>query len=169
MIDRLFVAMRAALFGTVFVTFWGWAALSMRRLDSTAIAAAPSHTVLIGVAALASGAILALASIVTFVIHGRGTPAPFDPPRVFVGAGPYRFMRNPMYVGGWLALVGLGLIERSIAMIVFSFLWLSLAHAFVVNYEERTLAARFGDEFLDYCRRVPRWLPVTRKRSLRRS
>jgi protein-S-isoprenylcysteine O-methyltransferase Ste14 len=169
MLDRLFVAMRAALFGTAFVGFWGWAALWMRRIDSTSGAAAPSHSPLIGAVVLATGAMLALASIAAFVVRGRGTPAPFDPPRVFVATGPYRFIRNPMYVGGWLALVGLGIVEHSAAMVAFSIAWLGLAHAFVVGYEERTLAERFGGDYLDYCRRVPRWLPVTRRRSLRRS
>ena len=169
MLDRLSVAMRAALFGTVFVTFWGSAALWMRRLDSTAGAAAPSYTPLIGAVVLTTGAMLALASIVAFVVRGRGTPAPFDPPRVFVATGPYRLIRNPMYVGGWLALVGPAIVEQSAAMLAFSVAWLGLAHAFVVGYEERTLAERFGNEYLDYCRRVPRWLPVTRRRSLRHS
>ena len=74
-----------------------------------------------------------------------------------------------MYIGGWLALVGLGLAEGSLAMIVFSFLWLSLAHLFVVLYEERALAERFGSGYLDYCRRVGRWLPVNSTRRGHRS
>jgi len=169
MIDRLFVALRAALFGTLFVIFWGWVALSVRRPDSAAVPSASSGAGAVGATILAIGAMLALAAIVTFVVRGRGTPAPFDPPRVFVATGPYRFVRNPMYVGGWLALVGLGVVERSLAIVVFSLLWLSLAHLFVVSYEERTLAARFGAEYRDYCRRVPRWWPVMRTEPRRRS
>ena len=168
MIERLFVAVRAALFGVLFVSFWGWVALSTRRLDSLAGATLPSGSRIVGALILATGAVLALTSIVTFVLRGRGTPAPFDPPRLFVATGPYRFVRNPMYIGGWLALAGFGLVEGSLAMIAFSGVWLALAHLFVVWYEERTLAARFGASYVDYCRRVPRWLPVRPIQSPRR-
>src|SRR5437764_6629305 len=115
MLDRLFVTLRAALFGTFFVMFWGWVALSTRRYDSMASIPIPPASPLVGAVVLACGALLALACIVTFVVRGRGTPAPFDPPRLFVATGPYTVVRNPMYIGGWLMLVGLALVERSIA------------------------------------------------------
>src|SRR2546428_5293566 len=64
----------------------------------------------------ASGAALALACILTFVFVGRGTPAPFDPPRRLVIQGPYRFVRNPMYLGAGLALGGAALFYRSLPL-----------------------------------------------------
>ena len=57
------------------------------------------------------------------------------------------------------AYVGLGLLERSIAILIFSAAWLGLAHLFVVLHEERSLEARFGASYEEYRRRVPRWLP----------
>jgi len=69
------------------------------------IGAAQAAGMLVG----ASGAILALWCIATFILIGRGTPAPFDPPRRLVVVGPYRLVRNPMYIGAALALAGAAL------------------------------------------------------------
>src|SRR5213594_2110654 len=57
----------------------------------------------------AAAAALALWCIFTFVFLGRGTPAPFDPPRRLMTQGPYRFVRNPMYLGAGLALASAAL------------------------------------------------------------
>jgi protein-S-isoprenylcysteine O-methyltransferase Ste14 len=109
----LLIALRAAVFGSGFALLWGWAAWSLhRRYDSTFGFALPEWTCPLGIALLAAGGVLALACITAFVIRGEGTPAPFDPPRKFVAVGPYRFVRNPMYIGGFLALLGFGLYER---------------------------------------------------------
>src|SRR5688500_9393104 len=59
------------------------------------------------------GFAIAAACILTFVFVGRGTPAPFDPPRRLVVRGPYRMVRNPMYVGAGLVLVGAALFYQS--------------------------------------------------------
>ena len=59
-----------------------------------------------GLVLLALGGALALWCILTFVVVGKGTPAPFDPPRQLVVRGPYRFVRNPMYIGAGFALLG---------------------------------------------------------------
>src|SRR6266496_6810145 len=60
----------------------------------------------VGLVAAALGLALALWCVLTFALVGRGTPAPFDPPRRLVVRGPYRFVRNPMYIGAGIALAG---------------------------------------------------------------
>jgi protein-S-isoprenylcysteine O-methyltransferase Ste14 len=75
----------------------------------------------------------------------------------FVVVGPYRRVRNPMYIGGFILLVGLGLYALSPSILLFSLAWLLLFHLFVVFYEEPTLRSKFGATYEDYCRRVPRW------------
>ena len=112
-----------------------------------------------GVAVGASGAVLALWCIATFIVIGRGTPAPFDPPRRLVVAGPYRFVRNPMYLGAGLALAGAALFYESWALLGYCAAFLFVTHLFVVLYEESALRAAFGDSYVRYCQSVRRWLP----------
>jgi protein-S-isoprenylcysteine O-methyltransferase Ste14 len=106
-----------------------------------------------------AGAAVALWCIFTFVLVGRGTPAPFDPPRRLVIQGPYRFVRNPMYIGAGLALAGAAIFYESLPLLGYTGLFLLAAHLFVVWYEEPTLRRTFGQEYEAYCSRVRRWLP----------
>ena len=107
----------------------------------------------------AAGAALALSCIVAFVVLGRGTPAPFDPPRRLVIRGPYRFVRNPMYIGAGLAVVGAALFYQSFALLGYVGVLFLVTHLFVVAYEEPTLRRTFGRDYLAYCERTGRWWP----------
>lgn len=156
----LFLALRAAVVSTAFVSLWGWVAWRVHsRYDSALGFPLPEWTRGLGIALLAFGGTLALACITTFVARGEGTPAPFDPPRKFVAAGPYKIVRNPMYIGGCVVLFGYGLYEHSPAILLFALPWLLLAHLFVILYEEPHLRATFGAPYDAYCRSVHRWLP----------
>jgi protein-S-isoprenylcysteine O-methyltransferase Ste14 len=156
----LFIALRSAVFGTGFVWLWGWIAWSLhRRYDSALGFALPEWTRPLGIALMAAGGTLALTCIATFVTRGQGTPALFDPPRKFVAVGPYRFVRNPMYIGGCVMLLGFGLYERSPAIVLFALPWILFAHLLIILYEEPHLRATFGAPYETYCRSVRRWLP----------
>ncbi len=115
-----------------------------------------------GLVLVVLGAALALWCIGTFAIVGKGTPAPFDPPRKLVAAGPYRWVRNPMYVGAGTALAGAALFYTSAALAAFAAGFLVVAHLFVVFYEEPTLEQTFGARYADYRNAVPRWMPTWR-------
>ncbi len=154
-----FTAVRAFLYMMGFVFVWGWVALQVRRFDPIAGVAIPSWMVVAGGILMSAGGVLGLVSVGVFVVRGKGTAAPFDAPREFVAVGPYRYVRNPMYIGGLIMLVGLGLFELSIAMVTFSAIWFLAAHCFVVFYEERTLERRFGESYLAYKKQLNRWLP----------
>src|SRR5438309_10865883 len=106
------------------------------------------------------GTVIALWCIFTFVFVGKGTPAPFDPPRRLVIRGPYRFVRNPMYISAVLVLAGLAIFYQSISVAIYAGLFLLAAHIFVVAYEEPTLRRTFGQEYDAYCVRVRRWWPA---------
>jgi protein-S-isoprenylcysteine O-methyltransferase Ste14 len=112
-----------------------------------------------GMLLAASGAVVAVTCVLTFALVGRGTPAPFDPPRRLVDRGPYRLIRNPMYVGAGLALLGAALFYQSVALVAYAGVFLIVAHLFVVLYEEPTLRRTFGNDYEAYCRRVGRWWP----------
>jgi protein-S-isoprenylcysteine O-methyltransferase Ste14 len=112
-----------------------------------------------GIIATTIGATLALWCILTFAVIGRGTPAPFDPPRRLVVRGPYRYVRNPMYLGASCALVGAALYYQSAALLTYAGVFLLITHVFVVSYEEPTLRQAFGEDYHAYCREVRRWWP----------
>jgi protein-S-isoprenylcysteine O-methyltransferase Ste14 len=103
------------------------------------------------------GTVIALWCVFTFVFIGKGTPAPFDPPRKLVIRGPYRFVRNPMYIGATLTLLGVALFYGSLSILIYAGVFFLATHLFVVFYEETTLRRTFGSDYETYCRRVNRW------------
>jgi len=105
------------------------------------------------------GACLAIWCVLAFAVVGKGTPAPFDPPRRLVVRGPYKVVRNPMYLGAGLALGGAALYYQSGALAMFGLVFLFVTHVFVRLYEEPTLRRTFGEDYERYSRRVGRWLP----------
>ena len=115
-----------------------------------------------GILLATAGASLALACVLTFVFVGKGTQAPFDPPRRLVVRGPYRLVRNPMYIGAALALAGAALFFQSPALLAYAAAFLLIAHVFVMTYEEPTLRAMFGKDYEAYCATTGRWLPRSR-------
>jgi len=159
LLSRAFTVLRGAIYSAVFVWFWtGIAVAVRRRYDSKIPLAIPSWLRPFGFAVAATGAVLAAACILTFVTRGRGTPAPFDPPREFVAVGPYRWVRNPMYVGAAAVIAGAALILSSPSMLMLAVAFLLIMHLFVVLHEEPTLAARFGLPYERYRSTVHRWL-----------
>lgn len=94
-----------------------------------------------------------------FARFGRGTPLPADAPKRLVVRGLYRATRNPMYLGVLTTILGQATLFRSTRVLIYGLGVGACFHAFVVLYEERHLRAEFGEEYLDYCARVGRWLP----------
>jgi protein-S-isoprenylcysteine O-methyltransferase Ste14 len=155
----LFVALRGALWAIGFVLLWAYLAREARRFDPSLPFGLPPALAPVGDVLFAGGGLLVLACLAVFVVRGRGTAAPFDPPRVFVPSGPYRYVRNPMYLGAGLLLAGLALIEGSPSVLLLSFVMFAAAHLFVVLVEEPGLEARFGETYRSYRRTVRRWIP----------
>lgn len=153
------VTWRGVVMAALFVALWVWLAALVTRFDPAIGVSLPAWLVPLGWVLALAGAAVALSCVALFVTRGRGTPAPFDPPQVFVAGGPYRYVRNPMYVGAVLALVGGGLGVRSASVIAFGLAFWLLSHSLVVLVEEPDLAKRFGDSYARYARRVNRWVP----------
>jgi protein-S-isoprenylcysteine O-methyltransferase Ste14 len=156
--SRLLVGLRAALIATAFVSLWVWLALFVRRFDPHLGISLPSWLRPVGIVLAVAGGAAAVSCVVAFATRGRGTPAPFDPPQELVVVGPYRFVRNPMYVGAIAVIFGAGLALSSPAIVLLAALAAPASHLFVVFYEEPALKARFGESYLRYTSRVPRWL-----------
>src|SRR5439155_24397615 len=115
-----------------------------------------------GMSLVTIGTAIAFCCVFTFVFIGKGTPAPFDPPRKLVIRGPYRFVRNPMYIGAGMTLAGAALFYQSLSIFIYTCLFFLITHLFVGLYEEPTLRRTFGDEYEAYFRRVRRWIPKRR-------
>jgi protein-S-isoprenylcysteine O-methyltransferase Ste14 len=115
-----------------------------------------------GVSLLGVGLFLVIASVWRFATEGKGTLAPWDPPRVFVVHGPYQFVRNPMISGVIFLLFGEALALRSIPHGVWAFLFLLLNLVYIPLVEEPQLERRFGASYREYCRHVRRFIPHRR-------
>jgi len=89
---------------------------------------------------------------------GGGGPGIAIPPERIVESGPYRWVRNPMYLGHLIFFAGLALTLGSwiaLAVLAFHFFWFDRR----VREDEERLAGLFGDPYREYCRRVKRWIP----------
>jgi protein-S-isoprenylcysteine O-methyltransferase Ste14 len=97
-----------------------------------------------------------------FAARGLGTPAPMAPTKYLVTTALHRYVRNPMYIGVALAIIGEAIVFRSIHVAIYAAMMLLIAHVFVVRYEEPTLRRQFGEPYEEYRRKVPRWIPRLR-------
>ncbi len=94
-----------------------------------------------------------------FSRKGRGTPFPLDAPRLLVTSGPFAFVRNPLIGGELLVIWGEAMYFAKAGILFYAVLATLVAHLVVVYGEEPDLKRRFGREYEEYCRRVPRWFP----------
>ena len=155
----LFIILRATVYVPSFILLFGWIALNIRGFDGKIGVVLPSWVISIGIIFMIFGGIIVLTCVVVFIIRGRGTPAVFDPPTEFVATGPYAYVRNPMYLGGFILLTGFGLYHTSISIVILSVLLIAPFHLFVVFVEEPSLEKLFGASYEEYRKRVNRWMP----------
>ena len=94
-----------------------------------------------------------------FAVRGLGTPAPIAPTKFLVTTALHRYVRNPMYIGVAMVILGESVLFRSAHLVEYAALMLLIAHVFVVLYEEPTLQRTFGESYEEYRRTVPRWTP----------
>jgi protein-S-isoprenylcysteine O-methyltransferase Ste14 len=160
---NLFICVKTLLFGGLILFIWGYLSLSTRYFDRLLEWGLPQWTFVPGVIMLITGGTIVSMTAFLFVFSGKGTPAPFDAPKEFVSVGPYRFVRNPMYIGGFLLFEGFAFVNLSVFMTIFPFIWLLIVHLMVVLHEEKTLEKQFGDTYLNYKKVVNRWIPSFKK------
>lgn len=150
---------RSAVFGTAFVATMFVLVPRWILAASGAPTALTGFPLILGGLVIAVGFALALWCWGVFGLHGRGTPAPFDPPRQLVARGPYRYVRNPMYIAGVLMILGQAIIFASVPLVIYAVAFWVVVHLFVVLYEEPTLKRSFGTSYVEYRKDVQRWIP----------
>jgi len=114
-----------------------------------------------GVLVMIVGTVILLWCVYDFYGSGKGTLAPWDPPKKLVVLGLYRFVRNPMYVGVLVLVLGWGLLLCSPLLLLYATFLSVVFHIRVVRYEEPWLKSQFGDQWELYQQVVSRWLPRT--------
>lgn len=149
---------------TVIIPSW----IGRREQLSLVLPDSPSAwlAALMGLISGASGLFLFLISLRAFDTEGAGTLAPWDPPRHLVIQGPYAYVRNPMISGVVMILLGEGLTLRSPGLLLWCGIFAGMNMIFIPLLEEPRLRSRFGREYQEYVRHVPRLIP--RRRPWRR-
>jgi protein-S-isoprenylcysteine O-methyltransferase Ste14 len=112
-----------------------------------------------GVIVFGGGLFLFAASLSRFVTEGRGTLAPWDPPRRLVVRGPYRYVRNPMISGVIFITFGEAMALRSMPHAGWALAFVLMNLVWIPVFEEPVLTAMFGDDYRRYRRHVPRFIP----------
>jgi len=156
----MFVLIRTIIYATLFIGFFLiYIPASLLRRSGIGFPLNIEWQQLTGIVIGAIGTSMALWCIFSFAILGKGTPAPFDPPQRLVIRGPYRIVRNPMYLAAGVALTGAALFYDSWELIVYTSVLLVITHLLVVFYEEPVLKKTFGPDYDVYRTQTGRWLP----------
>jgi protein-S-isoprenylcysteine O-methyltransferase Ste14 len=103
------------------------------------------------------GLLFYIMSTTGFAVTGRGTPAPFDPPKQLVAAGIHSFTRNPMYIGIVSFVIGLAVLSGLWSLFIYGIGLFAFFNTIVFIYEEPTLKKSYGLAYEKYCLNVPRW------------
>ena len=114
---------------------------------------------IIGVICFLAGILLAVSTVRLFPKLGNGTPAPWDSTTKLIVTGPYAYVRNPMITGVVLILISEALILGSLAIGIWAVVFLIINMFYFPLSEEPGLRKRFGKEYDEYCKNVPRYIP----------
>jgi protein-S-isoprenylcysteine O-methyltransferase Ste14 len=156
--NRAFAVVRTLIVGTLFLSIWVyWLPVWFGHIEGAHLVPQRQWAWPI----FAAGFALSFWCAMEFAVRGRGTPAPFDPPRRLVITGLYRWVRNPMYLGMGIMLIGEAFLfpqiwREMVALIAVLSMAIGLL---VVRKEEPDLRRLFGADYEAYCRQVPRWVP----------
>jgi protein-S-isoprenylcysteine O-methyltransferase Ste14 len=112
---------------------------------------------LIGIVLIIIGILVTL--LVNFLLLKSDTTIqPYETPKVFVTSGLFRLSRNPLYLGMAVALFGADIFLGSLSPFIFSIIFVILIDRLFVPMEEKNLEKSFGRKYIDYKRKVRRWI-----------
>lgn len=106
-----------------------------------------------------TGTLLIIYCSIDVIHRGRGTPAHLDPPKTLLVTGPYRYVRNPIYLGSLLVQLGTIVWFGSLLLLPYFLLFIVAYQILIVFVEEPVLRRMFGPAYDNYVREVPRWIP----------
>lgn len=115
-------------------------------------------TNLIGLLLILFGILLDLLAIKAFFKAG-GTPFPWNPPKKLAVTGPFRYTRNPIYLSWAFMISGVAIFTNLLALFIILLLFIATVHFGIVLGEESSLRKRYGNKYLNYKKRVRRWIP----------
>jgi protein-S-isoprenylcysteine O-methyltransferase Ste14 len=116
---------------------------------------------LLGVLVIGLGFMLVVWANYTLLFVGKiglNAREPFQTPSTLVKEGPYRFSRNPIYLSIIIILIGLAILVGSLSIFIIALLLFIILWKWFVSWEEKKLEEAFGEEYLEYKKRVRRWL-----------
>jgi protein-S-isoprenylcysteine O-methyltransferase Ste14 len=105
------------------------------------------------------GAWIIIRCCIDMIHQGHGTPAHMDPPKQLLITGLYRYVRNPIYLGALLVLVGHILWSGSFLVIAYFLCYAIAFQILILAFEEPVLREKFGAAYEEYLQQVPRWIP----------
>jgi len=115
-----------------------------------------------GIVIMCTGLYVMEMTISSFIRTGKGTLAPWSPTRNLVITGMYRYVRNPMILGVLTVLAGEAIVLMSRNILFWAIIFFLINNLWFLLFEEPDLEKRFGEEYKEYKRNVPRWIPRTR-------
>jgi protein-S-isoprenylcysteine O-methyltransferase Ste14 len=113
----------------------------------------------VGALTFVTGATIYFRCAWEFAVRGLGTPAPIAPTKYLVTTALHRYVRNPMYIGVFLVLLGEASLFHSWKLLGYAAFFCIPVGLFVRFYEEPTLTRQFGESYEQYKRSVSRWIP----------
>lgn len=108
---------------------------------------------------LSIGIFLLVWTIVLFYNVGKGTLAPWNPPKKIVVKGPYRYVRNPMIIGVLLILIAEYFLLNSVEILYWALLFFVINTIHFYLFEEKQLEKKFKQDYKRYKQNVPMWIP----------
>jgi protein-S-isoprenylcysteine O-methyltransferase Ste14 len=116
---------------------------------------------LAGIIIMCIGLSIMVLTITSFIRGGKGTLAPWSPTSKLVTSGMYGYVRNPMITGVLIVLLGESIAVLSLNILIWAIIFFIINNLFFILYEEPNLGKKFGNEYREYKKNVPRWIPRT--------
>lgn len=113
----------------------------------------------IGIIFMNAGGILAIWCTILMYKSRKATPSPFTIPKKIITTGPFKYVRHPMMWSLNFVIIGQIFAWHSLMILIWFLIWLRFSVIYISRYEEPYLTELFGEEYIEYCRNTPRWIP----------